>query len=205
MTLCFNFLNKIQNIILAIVIIIGVVVCISIMARHKESRKLMGYILGSILIGIGILSSISLIGELTKTSYINGSINIENLYSQENFKYVNSNIVFYEGGESEEYIFQIENLKVVDFNGLEKKYEVVLNNYELLNCEFAPGAIYCDLDMEFWDTDGTLSCSANLDITIEYLSDCTRLTLETEGVENATYLQSYFTDYGFNLQVTEIL
>lgn len=200
-----TFFSDLQNIIFAIVIAIGVVICVTIMVRHKESRKLVGYILGSILIAVGILSSISLIGELTKTSYINGSINIESLYSQENFKYVNSNIVFYQSEETEEYIFQVENLKVVDFNGLEKKYEVVLNNYELFNCEFAPGAIYCDLDMEFWDTDGTLSCSANLDITIEYLSDCTRLTLETNGVENATYLQSYFTDYGFNLQVTEIL
>ena len=91
------------------------------------------------------------------------------------------------------------------FNGKEKTYQVILNDYILFNTEFNPGSIFSNVAIDFYDTEGNVICNADMKISIVFLSNKTQLTLATVGDKNSSFLQQYFTDNGIRLRVVEIL
>ncbi len=163
------------------------------------------YLICAIFIIAGIFCGTMLFKEMKAESYVNGSIDITNKFSQTTFKYGNNTIVFYDDlyDETDTFYFSIDLLKTEDFNGEEKKYEVTLNDFVLF-CDINPGSIYSTFDIEFYDTEGNCLNQSSMDISILFLNSATRLTLSTEGSESASFLQQYFTDYGMKLKVTEI-
>ena len=207
MTLCFSFFSDIANIVTGSLIAIAVIICLVIMLKYKESRKILGYGMGCLIILIGILSAISFFKEVNKESYINGSIDISNQFSQESFSYTNKAVVFYKDlySDQEEYYFEIDLLKVDNFDGLNNEYEVMFNDYELINSKINAGLVTSVETFEFNDTTGRVIHSAELNIRIEFLNDRTSLTLKTFGVDSASYLEQYFLDNGFKLAVIQVL
>ena len=165
------------------------------------------YLICFILIIVGVFCGIELYKEIKAESYVNGSIDISNKFSQESFNYSSSSVAFYHDDydTTDTYTFQKDLLVVDSFNGKEKTYQVILNDYILFNTEFNPGSIFSNVEIDFYDTEGNVICNADMKISIVFLSNKTQLTLATVGDKNSSFLQQYFTDNGIRLRVVEIL
>lgn len=165
------------------------------------------YIICVILVLLGVFCGIQLYREVKAESYVNGSIDISNKFSQESFKYTNTSVVFYHDiyDDTDTYTFEADCLKVDDFNGLTNTYQVVLNDYILLESEINAGSVFTNVNLDFYDTYGEIIKSVDMQISIKFLSDKTQLTLATTGNENASFLEQYFSNNGIRLYVNEIL
>lgn len=165
------------------------------------------YLICFVLIVIGVFCGIELYKELKAESYVNGSIDISNKFEMESFNYSSSSVAFYHDDydTTDTYTFQKDLLVVDSFNGKEKTYQVILNDYILFNTEFNPGSIFSNVAIDFYDTEGNVICNADIKISIVFLSNKTQLTLATVGDKNSSFLQQYFTDNGIRLRVVEIL
>jgi len=174
-------------------------------------KKIIGlvilYLLAFVLIVVGVFCGIRLYKEIKAESYVNGSIDISNRFSQESFKYTSTSVVFYHDlyDDTGTYAFEKDLLKVENFDGKKKTYQVVLNNYVLLNTEINAGSVFSTVDMDFYDTNGNVINSAVMKLSVKFLSNKTTLTLATTGKENASFLEQYFADNGIRLRIIEIL
>ena len=165
------------------------------------------YILAFALIVAGVFCGLQLYKEVKAESYVNGTIDISNRFSQESFKYSATSVVFYHDlyDDTDTYYFEKELLKVDSFDGAQKTYNVVLNDYILLNCEIKAGSVYATVVLDFYNTDGQIVNSASMKISVMFLSSKTQLTLATTGNTNASFLEQYFADNGIRLQIIEII
>lgn len=165
------------------------------------------YLICFISIVLGAFCGAQFYRKVKAESYINGSIDITNQFSQENFNYTSSKVVFYNDiyDETNTYLFETDLPVVENFNGVSNNYEVTLNGHLLMNCNFTAGSISTVVYIDFYDIDGKVVCSSDLKVSIKYLSDKTTLCLSTIGLENASYLEQYFSTNGIRLIVNEIL
>lgn len=174
-------------------------------------KKIIGmvilYLLAFVIIVVGVFCGIRLYKEIKAESYINGSIDISNRFTQESFNYSSTSAVFYHDlyDDTDTYTFEKDLLKVENFDGKEKTYQVVLNDYVLLNTEINAGSVFATVNMDFYDTDGNVINSALMKVSVKFLSNKTTLTLATTGKENASFLEQYFADNGIRLRIIEIL
>ena len=155
----------------------------------------------------GVFCGLRLYKEVKAESYINGSIDISNRFSQESFKYAATSVVFYHDlyDDTDTYNFEKELLKTENFDGQRKSYSVVLNGYVLLNCEIKAGSVFATVNLDFYNTEGQVKNSATMKISVKFLSGKTQLTLATIGSVNARFLEQYFADNGIRLQIIEII
>lgn len=165
------------------------------------------YVLAFVLIVVGVFCGIRLYKEIQSESYINGSIDISNRFTQESFNYTSTSVVFYHDlyDDTNTYSFETDLLKVDDFDGKTKTYCITLNSYVLFDCEISAGSVFATANIDFYDTQGEIVNSATLQISVKFLSNKTTLTLTTNGNENASFLEQYFADNGIRLQIIEIL
>lgn len=174
-------------------------------------KKIIGmvilYLLAFVIIVVGVFCGIRLYKEIKAESYINGSIDISNRFTQESFNYSSTSAVFYHDlyDETDTYTFEKDLLKVENFDGKKKTYQVVLNDYVLLNTEINAGSVFATVNMDFYDTNGNVINSALMKVSVKFLSNKTTLTLTTTGKENASFLEQYFADNGIRLRIIEIL
>lgn len=174
-------------------------------------KKIIGlvllYLAAFVIIVAAVFCGIRLYKEIKAESYINGSIDISNRFAQESFNYSSTSAVFYHDlyDDTDTYSFEKDLLKVDDFDGKAKTYQVVLNDYVLLNTEINAGSVFATVDMDFYDTDGQIVNSATMKISVLFLSNKSTLTLTTTGKENASFLEQYFADNGIRLKIIEIL
>ena len=104
-------------------------------------KKIIGmvilYLLAFVIIVAAVFCGIRLYKEIKAESYINGSIDISNRFTQESFNYSSTSVVFYHDlyDDTDTYAFEKDLLKVENFDGKKKTYQVVLNDYVLLNTE----------------------------------------------------------------------
>ena len=167
--------------------------------------KWYSYIICFILIGLGCFFGVQFYNDVTAMSYTNGSINISNQFSQESFFYSNNAVVFYPTATEEAYTFEIELVKTEGFDAERKEYELVLNDFKLIDTTFKAGAVISDVYMDFYDVEGNEMCNGEMSIRILFLSGKTQLKLSCPDVESATYFEQYFNDNGIRLAVIEIL
>lgn len=198
-----GFFSKIGTYISIGVIAIIAVICLVIMLKFKQSRKLMLYIIGSLVIISGLICGVAFYKEVTAKSYVNGSINIQNQYSMESFQYNSNSVIFYQNSGTNTYTYSTDLLKVADFNGEKKNYEVVVNDY-ILPATVSAGAVDTTLLLDFYSTSGELTCSSAMKINIKFLSDKTQLTFSVVGEKQAQFLEQYFKDNGIRLRINEI-
>jgi hypothetical protein len=166
--------------------------------------KWYSYIICFILIFVGTICGMRFYKEVKAKSYINGSINIQNQFTQESFNYSASELTFYTN-DNTNYTFEKNLLKVEDFNGVKKNYEVLLNGKTILEPTINAGSVYANVTMNFYDTYGDLICTPTLSIEINFLSNKTVLKLSCVGTEEASFLEQYFSDNGIRLQINEKL
>ncbi len=173
----------------------------------KVITMLILYLLSFVIIVVAVFCGIRLYKEIKAESYINGSIDISNRFTQESFNYSSTSAVFYHDlyDDTDTYSFEKDLLKVENFDGGKKTYQAILNDYVLLNTEINAGSVFATVDMDFYDTSGNIINSAVMKISVKFLSNKTTLTLATTGKENASFLEQYFADNGIRLRIMEIL
>ncbi len=173
----------------------------------KVITMLILYLLSFVIIVVAVFCGIRLYKEIKAESYINGSIDISNRFTQESFNYSSTSAVFYHDlyDDTDTYSFEKDLLKVENFDGAKKTYQVILNDYVLLNTEINAGSVFATVDMDFYDTSGNIINSAVMKISVKFLSNKTTLTLATTGKESASFLEQYFADNGIRLRIIEIL
>lgn len=165
------------------------------------------YLICFILMVAGVFCGIRLYQLVTRESYINGSIDIQNKFYLESFAYASTSVEFYNDiyDGTNTYSYEVDLLRVDDFNGTKNVYQVELNGYILTDTQISAGAVFSKAYLDFYNTDGDIVCSSSLDIAIKFLSDKTTLTLATTGGENASFLTQYFKDNGIRLKVIKII
>lgn len=168
--------------------------------------KWYSYLICCVLIVAGVFCGIQLFKEVRAESYVNGTIDISNRFSQESFKYTATSAVFYHDlyDDTDTYYFEKDLLKTEGFDGEVKSYKVMLNDYNVFNAEINAGSVFADVYIDFYDTTGSLVNSAKLSISVKFLSGKTKLTLATVGNTNARFLEQYFSDNGLRLQIIEL-
>lgn len=164
------------------------------------------YLICCVLIVVGVFCGLRLYKEVKAESYVNGSIDISNRFSQESFKYKSTSAVFYHDlyDDTDTYSFETDLPKTENFDGEKKTYKVMLNDYVLFNAEISAGSVYADVYIDFYDTEGNVVNNALMNLSVKFLSNKTQLTLVTVGNDNAQFLEQYFTDNGLRLQIFEI-
>ena len=169
--------------------------------------KWYNYLICFILVVVGVFCGTQFYRELKAESYINGSINITNRFSQESFNYSSTSVVFYHDtyDDTDTYSFDKDLLKVDDFNGQAYTYQIVLNDYILLDTEINAGSVFATVKIDFYNTTGNIVQQASMQISVLFLSNKTQLTLTTIGKQNASFLEQYFADNGIRLRVIQIL
>lgn len=174
-------------------------------------KKIIGmillYLAAFVIIVAGVFCGIRLFKEIKAESYINGSIDISNRFTQDSFNYSSTSVVFYHDiyDETNTYTFEKDLLKVENFDGAKNRYQLVLNDYILLDTQISAGAVFSKLCIDFYDTSGNIVSSAYMDISIKFLSNKTALSFSTVGNENASFLEQYFADNSIRLKVVELL
>ncbi len=164
------------------------------------------YIVCFVIIVASVFCGIRLYKEVKAEGYVNGSINISNKFSQESFNYSSTSVTFYDvSGTIDEYSFEKDLLKIDDFNGKDKTYQVILNDCVLLNADIKAGSVFSKVCIDFYDVDGQVIHSAEMNVSINFLSDKTQLSLYTKGNASRDFLEQYFADNGIRLRVVEIL
>lgn len=168
--------------------------------------KWYSYLICCVLIVVGVFCGIELYKQLKAESYVNGSIDISNKFSQESFKYSSTSAIFYHDmyDDTDTYYFETDLPKTENFDGEKKTYKVMLNDYVLFDAEINAGSVFADVYIDFYDTDGKVINNAVMKISVKFLSGKTQLTLATDGTANARFLEQYFTDNGLRLQIFEI-
>ena len=164
------------------------------------------YLICVVVMIASVFAGVDLNQRMAARSYINGSIDYRNQFSMKSFTYGNTSVVFYhdEYDTIGRYYQQLNLLKVDDFNGVEKKYQIVFNDYVILDNVIEAGSIVSTFDMKFYNTDGSLKVNATLVIKLEFYSNHTALLIETTGSAAAAQFEQYFTDKGIRLKVKEL-
>lgn len=199
--LCFSFLGEVADTIVTAIIIIAVVICIAIMAKYENTRKFLLFVLGIIIIAVGILSTIGIIKEVRADSYVRGSIEIPT-QSQEMINYSATQLTLY-GDDAGVYSY-IATMQSVDFNGEKYKYQTVFNGYTLLNIEYGAGYILAEIPVRFYDVQGQLQSTATINLSIWYLSNETRIKIAVIGAEQAQNIEQYVKDNGIRICVEKL-
>ena len=111
--------QMIKSVIYGLLIVGIILVILVLFFKYQNTRRAILYILGCIIIACGTVTGIMLYKEMTAESYINGSIDISNQFSQEAFKYSSTSVVFYDDiyDDQDIYTFETELLKVENFDG----------------------------------------------------------------------------------------
>ena len=171
----------------------------------KYAVKVILYILAFLVILSGVVCGIMTYKIITSKSYINGDLlGFENAFKQENFKYVTNTLPLYADASKEDYCtYEINLLPVEEFDGLSKSYEVILNDYEIVNAKVDAGAVEFSQSYEFLDVESNVKNNTQLCIRLEFLADKTKLKVVVK-TNNTAYITQYFNNNQFSLRVNEI-
>ena len=165
------------------------------------------YVICVVLIILGILCGIKLYKEIKSESYVNGSIDIENIFSQKDFAYSTTSFTLYHDlyDDTNTYVFEQNLLQVEDFNGLENQYLVFFNDKLITNPQITAGAVYSTIEMDFYSISGNLISKVQANLSLKFFSDKTNLLVSVQGQENANLFEQYAKANGFRLKIEKIL
>ena len=175
-------------------------------------KKIILYIvLGVLCVGSvlsGIYFGITWYKDAHSESHIVGSLDVNNNLTLENFSYSNAEhpIVFYHDDydESGLYYFTAELEAVPTFDGDKKEYEIMLNDYLVLEPTILFRMVSFRVYINFEDLDTSLLCETYFDVTIKFWSDKTDFRIEMYGAENSQYVERYINGNGFELFINEV-
>lgn len=156
----------------------------------------------------GVFCGVKWFQRAHRESHIIGQLNIDNSYVQESFSFSAAKhpIAFYHDDydDTELYTYDEELEAVPSFDGDKKQYEIVLNDYLILEPTVLFRAVNFRVNMNFRDVDGSMLCETYYDVTIRFFEDKTEFHIEMNGDQNRQYIERYIQFNGFELFINEI-
>lgn len=193
-----NLFQGFKNTLIVFGIIIILLVFLFFALKDDVVRKVMIYIAGVLVIVAGIYSSINLYKEVNAKSYINGEIPLFEQFQVEDFSYCTSQLVLSKAAGGA-YTYEVDTIKVKDFDGTENSYKVYLNE-KLMPVKVNAGSFEIDCKVNFLSTENETLNLAHLKIQVSFLSETTKIKIATTTQESAGYLQKYFLANGFSIK-----
>lgn len=197
-----HLFDDISNMITTALTAIIVVICLIIALKSEHFRKFCLYVIATVCILFGGYCTFGLIKDITAESYTNGSLEQKNTYGQDVFSYKSSSIHFTR--ENDKYVCEKNLIRVNNFDGEKNEYNIVLNDYLILDSNITTGSINFDITMEFRTPDSGANIFGDLHITIKFLSDKTYMKISTETQLESEYFSDYFKNFGFDLSCYEV-
>ena len=194
--------NNLPYILIGIAFIFG----LFFLLKNEFTRMITLYVLAVIVIISGVFCGAGVFNDLKAESYVVGSINISNKFSQESFSYNASSVVFYynEYSDVEElYEFTIDLIPTEDFNGKEKTYETYVNDFNLINANYDVGYVSFVMPIDFYSIENEILCCSEINGSIKFYNDRTTLSLSVIGDEQAQFVTRYFEDNGLRIKIIE--
>ncbi|MBQ3214189.1 MAG: hypothetical protein IJB10_04215 [Clostridia bacterium] len=166
--------------------------------------KWYSYLICAVLIVAGIFSFISLQDIWSQSSSVVGTpITIE---TQNNYelvcKFDYGTVAF----ETEDYVEYVNTSAFAhyEFDGSKNDYNVLVNDNLLSDIKVSAGQIEAKCLINFYSTDGNLTSTADLDITIFFYDDSTQVVISmTNENDSYAYLSKYMANNGFILKVVK--
>lgn len=91
------------------------------------------------------------------------------------------------------------------FNGKKTTYDLLVNEKPVVVTSRSAGRITGYYELNFKDANADVIVTVRLDITVDYLSDQTRVTITTQNYNNSiSYLNNYMNTNGLVLRVVEV-
>ncbi len=171
-------------------------------------KKIIIYILCVGFIISGLYCGIKWFQDAHRESHIIGSLEVNNKKMKENFIFSNAKnaIVFYHDDydETELYSFTSELEAIPTFDGNKKQYEIMLNDYLILEPTILFRMVAFRVFINFVDVDSSILCETYFDVEIKFLTDKTEFRIEVTGDEDRQYIERYIESNGFELYINEI-
>ena len=193
--------KEFKNTMIIFGIVIILLVFLFFVLKNDTTRKVMLYIVGVLVIAAGIYSSINLYKEVNAKSYINGEIPLFSQFQVEDFSYCSSQVVLSQDSNGS-YTYEVDTLKVKDFDGIENTYKIYLNDKNI-PAKVNAGSIEIDCELNFLSTENETLNLAPLKIQVNFLSESTTIKIATNTQESANYLQKYFLVNGFSIKAVK--
>ena len=160
------------------------------------------YIICLVLIFVGVISTFNLVDIFSAKSGEYGKVFVYETpgYDNEFSRFDYGSIDF----DTEDY-YQYKNVSTFatqDFDGVKNEYTLYFNDQPLNNIVQTAGRISGELTVKFYDTDGQVATTAQLNVVIEYLASATKVTMTINNDDNAvSYLNTYMEINGAILRV----
>lgn len=162
------------------------------------------YVICFILIVCGAFCSVQLVKLFNVSSKEYGTaITIETKNDYNEFvKFDYGSVSF----DTEDYIHyvNVSTFANMDFNGNEKDYILLFNGQPLNNLVKSNGRISATLNLEFYDLQGEVCSTANVDFCVEFYARETKVTISMINSNNSvSYFNSYLEINGAVLKIVE--
>ncbi len=160
------------------------------------------YLICAILIIVGMVCGIELFRILDIKSGEYGSVFVyDELNSYQEFSKFDYGIIDFATDDFVNYT-SITTYANQDFDGTKSDYYLFFNGRPLNNVTQTAGKISGDLIIKFYDLDGIVITTAQLNFTVEYLANSTKVTIATHNQNNSiSYLNAYMNINGAVLKV----
>ena len=200
---CFSKIaSKLLNILTIFAVIVAVGIVITMLAKRKESRKFLCYLLGVVVICAGVFAGFKINNKRQQESFSIGSNPFENLFTTKTFSFQDKAVTLYEDN-SDTYSYTVDLMPVTDFDGSKNSYTIMLNDYVLMDAKITAGQVEANFYKDFIGVDGKILNSGVMAIRITMLSNKTTLKISTVGEVNKDFYTQYFNDNGINLRIIE--
>lgn len=204
-----SWLDNVGNVIICGIIALFIALIIVILAKNETMKTVLLIILGVLIIISGCICGVKCYREITAESYVSGSINIKNNFIADTFEYNVSSFDLHKDNESEEDLYSNYAYcqKVEGFKGTTKKYKVIFNDYTLSDedVKITAGSVAFNLTFNFTGVESEELNTPTISVLVKFLNNKTTLDVACVGKTEASYMQQYFTDYGFRLAIKEIV
>ena len=171
----------------------------------KTLIKTLLYILAFVIIVSGIVCGIWAYKLITRKSYTYGELGIENVFQIEYFNYSGGLALYDDSTNLNLYINESDFKplqKGFEFDGINKKYEVIFNEMEIVNANIYPGYVEFNQNFEFMDISNNLLNTSNMVVRVEFLANKTKMKVSVE-TDDVAYIKQYINNNKFNLKIIE--
>ena len=199
-----QFLQYLEDSIVYVIIGIVLIVLFALAVKYQSFGIYAFYFITSILVIVGITSSIQLVDMFDDVSKEVGSaIHIEMEEDFESVSYFDYGIIDL---QSNDYITykNVQSFDSQKFDGTNRDYIILFNHMPCNNIVLNPGSISGVFVLNFYDVNGDVETTSELSILIEYLDKETKVSTSIVNTNNSvSYLNTFMELHGSIIEVVE--
>lgn len=196
--------DKMWETIIIIVVIVAVALLLIAMVKYPHAKTYLTVIFCIAWTFGGTYCGFTCLNYYQKEASTIGTIEVHDPYEDFNvFEYNLGNIVFYPEADGT-YSYNTTYNVGYEFNGTDKEYEILINNTPCYNTISTAGQIHGDFELIFYDTEGVLIDSIDIDISLIFYTSHIDMTVDTSATADTVGLmQEYVAINGFEIRIIE--